>query len=63
MLVSTCGLDDGKVLRLPYNVAALAETPMFHAALLTFVLLASVLAGQFLAVAVQRLLRRGDSQL
>jgi len=36
---------------------------MFHAALLTFILLASVLAGQFLTVAVQRLLRRGDSQL
>jgi hypothetical protein len=36
---------------------------MLHAALLTFVLVASVLAGQFLTVAVQRLLGRGDGQL
>ncbi len=36
---------------------------MLHAALFTAVLLASVLAGQFLTVAVQRLLRRSDSQL
>ena len=32
---------------------------MLHAALLTFVLVASVLAGQFRTRAAQRLLRRG----
>lgn len=35
---------------------------MLHAVLLTFVLVASVLAGQLLTVGVQRLLRRGGSR-